>query len=101
MWSTLQQRQTQGESLRCGLVIAHPDDETMFFAPALRAVLRLPSAELYVLCLSTGELLCVEPYRSPCSAAVRSLLRRNLRSPKCLDLLQATTMGWVLHEQWS
>lgn len=56
MWSTLQQCKTGGEPLRAGLVIAHPDDETMFFAPALTAVLRLPNAEMYVLCLSTGEI---------------------------------------------
>ena len=35
------------------LVIAHPDDESMFFAPALLCLAR--SLELHVLCLSTGD----------------------------------------------
>lgn len=38
------------------LVIAHPDDETMFFAPALQA-LRYKFS-WHILCLSTGMVLC-------------------------------------------
>jgi len=37
------------------LVIAHPDDEAMFFVPALKALQRA-GWELCVLCLSNGEL---------------------------------------------
>lgn len=33
------------------LVIAHPDDESMFFGPAL---LNLQDEEIFLLCLSTG-----------------------------------------------
>jgi N-acetylglucosaminylphosphatidylinositol deacetylase len=36
------------------LVIAHPDDESMFFGPLLGA-LRATSCETHVLCLSTGD----------------------------------------------
>ena len=35
------------------LVVAHPDDETMFFAPAMLCLAR--TLELHVLCLSTGD----------------------------------------------
>ena len=35
------------------LVIAHPDDESMFFAPALLCLAH--SLELHVLCVSTGD----------------------------------------------
>ena len=39
---------------RIGLVIAHPDDESMFFVPAL-AHLRGRGLAVHVLCLSTGN----------------------------------------------
>lgn len=35
------------------LVIAHPDDESMFFAPTLLELLRA-GEQVHVLCLSTG-----------------------------------------------
>jgi N-acetylglucosaminylphosphatidylinositol deacetylase len=35
------------------LVTAHPDDESMFFAPTLAHVLQR-GAEVHILCLSTG-----------------------------------------------
>jgi LmbE family N-acetylglucosaminyl deacetylase len=35
------------------LVIAHPDDETMFFTPAI-ADLQRRGCELFLLCCSTG-----------------------------------------------
>ncbi|KAG5176982.1 putative deacetylase LmbE-like domain-containing protein [Tribonema minus] len=45
--------------LRCrrpGLVIAHPDDEAMFFGPTLKALGGAsPSIVVHVLCLSTGN----------------------------------------------
>lgn len=37
------------------LVIAHPDDECMFFGPTLLALSRRPGCQLYVLCLSNGD----------------------------------------------
>ena len=43
------------------LVIAHPDDEAMFFVPTIRAILghdhnpTIPSHKLYILCLSNGN----------------------------------------------
>ena len=36
-------------------VIAHPDDETMFFAPSIFALRAETSVELFLLCLSTGN----------------------------------------------
>jgi len=39
---------------RCLLIVAHPDDETMFFAPTLRGLLR-KNCLIYVLCASTGD----------------------------------------------
>lgn len=37
-----------------GIVIAHPDDESMFFAPALTTLQR-SGERAFVLCLSTGK----------------------------------------------
>lgn len=39
---------------RCLLVVAHPDDETMFFGPTISSLLSKHS-KIYVLCLSTGD----------------------------------------------
>ncbi|VIO96326.1 Uncharacterized protein BM_BM6741 [Brugia malayi] len=39
---------------RALLVIAHPDDETMFFTPTLHG-LRLSGSNIYMLCISTGN----------------------------------------------
>ncbi|CAI5505803.1 unnamed protein product [Closterium sp. Naga37s-1] len=66
-----------GEEVAAGLVIAHPDDESMFFVPTLRALVARPSAvghlvsaaalpqadstqhgarcALHILCLSSGN----------------------------------------------
>jgi LmbE family N-acetylglucosaminyl deacetylase len=52
------------------LVIAHPDDESMFFAPTLH-VLQRQGAAVRILCLSNGEqscLCCAWPLRSSSSA---------------------------------
>mmetsp|Transcript_4729 Transcript_4729/g.6371 ORF Transcript_4729/g.6371 Transcript_4729/m.6371 type:complete len:148 (+) Transcript_4729:323-766(+) len=43
-----------GEMRRVLLVIAHPDDESMFFGPTLLALAGM-QAEVSVLCLSTGN----------------------------------------------
>jgi N-acetylglucosaminylphosphatidylinositol deacetylase len=37
------------------LVIAHPDDEVMFFGPLLNEFQRSKSSEISILCLSTGN----------------------------------------------
>jgi len=37
------------------LVTAHPDDETMFFAPTILALQRKADMHLYHLCLSNGD----------------------------------------------
>ena len=53
----------------CGLVIAHPDDETMFFSPWIRTFLR-SSADRLLLCLCNGDydgLGKVRESRSGCS----------------------------------
>ncbi|KHN77935.1 N-acetylglucosaminyl-phosphatidylinositol de-N-acetylase [Toxocara canis] len=42
-------------SSRTLFVIAHPDDETMFFAPTIHGV-RASGAAIYLLCLSTGNM---------------------------------------------
>ena len=40
---------------RALLVTAHPDDECMFFGPAVVGLLRDPACAVYLLCLSTGQ----------------------------------------------
>lgn len=52
-WTVGAELADDGKSTPTLLVIAHPDDETMFFAPALLALAR--SLELHILCLSTGD----------------------------------------------
>ncbi len=37
------------------LVIAHPDDETMFFGPTLLGLCRQRGADVHLLCLSNGD----------------------------------------------
>lgn len=37
------------------LVIAHPDDETMFFGPTMLNLSRREETEVYLLCLSNGD----------------------------------------------
>ena len=37
------------------LIIAHPDDECMFFAPTVLSLGKSVRAELFLLCLSEGE----------------------------------------------
>lgn len=45
-------RQTKNVYL---LVIAHPDDESMFFLPTLYNLLQLDNCEIHILCLSNGN----------------------------------------------
>lgn len=37
------------------LVIAHPDDESMFFGPLMYSLTQRPECQVYVLCLSNGN----------------------------------------------
>jgi N-acetylglucosaminylphosphatidylinositol deacetylase len=37
------------------LVVAHPDDEVMFFSPLLECMARFPKRQFHLLCLSTGN----------------------------------------------
>ncbi len=48
---------------RLALVVAHPDDEAMFFGPFLRAAAAVAPESVHVLCLSTGDFdgMCVLP----------------------------------------
>ncbi len=39
-------------------VIAHPDDEAMFFVPTITSLGRDRAQHCYILCLSTGALSC-------------------------------------------
>lgn len=71
-----------GRGGRALLVIAHPDDEAMFFAPTLLGLARL-GRRLFLLCFSAGRRLpaarawgwegCVSAHRAP-SAFPRSSL---------------------------
>lgn len=47
-------RRSLPKSRRALLIVAHPDDETMFFAPTLHG-LRLSGSAIYMLCISTGN----------------------------------------------
>lgn len=45
---------------RVMFVIAHPDDECMFFGPLILSLSKLQDCQLHLLCLSNGELMiCV------------------------------------------
>lgn len=43
------------EASRAVVVIAHPDDEVMFFAPTIRSLTSRPGCAVHVLCLSSGD----------------------------------------------
>jgi hypothetical protein len=43
---------------RTVFVIAHPDDEAMFFVPTITSLGRDRAQHCYILCLSTGALSC-------------------------------------------
>lgn len=53
-----------GTNAKVLLVIAHPDDETMFFAPTLRA-LTSAGHRVFVLCLSSGDFYGLGKQRIP------------------------------------
>jgi len=43
------------QSGRILFIIAHPDDECMFFAPTILSLTRCGQYDVFVLCLSTGR----------------------------------------------
>ncbi|KAL0486020.1 N-acetylglucosaminyl-phosphatidylinositol deacetylase [Acrasis kona] len=45
----------QNKKRRVGFVIAHPDDEAMFFTPLIQSLSSQPYIELFLICLSTGN----------------------------------------------
>lgn len=54
MWSSTRCKKSVRKGSRALLVIAHPDDEAMFFAPLLLA-LKSNLCTTSILCLSTGD----------------------------------------------
>lgn len=45
------------------LITAHPDDECMFFGPSVQKLSKMKDIELYLMCLSIGNLLTIQ-YRN-------------------------------------
>lgn len=43
------------------IVIAHPDDESMFFGPTILSLAKRPNCQLYLLCLSNGWCIAAYP----------------------------------------
>jgi len=67
-------------------VIAHPDDECMFFAPTILALTRCGQYDVFLLCLSSGEFVILYTYIN-CSAQCTqtpSATRLNLRLRRSL-----------------
>lgn len=56
-WKVVPWRSHQllGAAKRVMFVIAHPDDECMFFGPVIMKLAQQKNCELYLLCLSKGE----------------------------------------------
>lgn len=64
------------------LVVAHPDDEAMFFSPTMLALARSGGGSVHVLCLSTGDQRACGPVHlssrgkeGPPTAAVQRTVR--------------------------
>jgi N-acetylglucosaminylphosphatidylinositol deacetylase len=65
--STFSQRFPTLRNKRILLLIAHPDDEAMFFAPALLALTKPKFGNhVKILCLSSGSLLPTPAHQNPC-----------------------------------
>ncbi|XP_037089877.1 N-acetylglucosaminyl-phosphatidylinositol de-N-acetylase-like [Pollicipes pollicipes] len=54
-WSARRRQRQLARCRRAMIVCAHPDDECMFFGPAVVGLLREPACVVYLLCLSTGD----------------------------------------------
>lgn len=55
LFATQKPREWDITSKNILLVTAHPDDETMFFAPTILTLQRKPDINLFHLCLSNGD----------------------------------------------
>jgi hypothetical protein len=92
---------------RALLVIAHPDDESMFFAPTLHT-LHSQGAAVLILCLSNGEYICPGPQHGTpiimqCTT-VQPLLLLLLLFLMLLcgvGVVQETEMAWEQYEKRS
>lgn len=71
------------------LVIAHPDDECMFFGPTLLALSRRRNCQVYVLCLSSGNYAQLGTVRRKELWHACSVLRVR---PERITLVQATQL---------
>lgn len=54
-WSLRWQRVRFSTFKRVLFVIAHPDDESMFFGPTIRSLTQRKNCQVYLLCLSNGK----------------------------------------------
>lgn len=54
--------ETKAADIKALIVIAHPDDECMFFAPAIIQLVEL-NARVHLLCLSQGRAKAYYPYQ--------------------------------------
>lgn len=46
----------ENEPKRVLLITAHPDDECMFFGPAIQKLSKMEDVQLYLMCLSVGNI---------------------------------------------
>lgn len=53
-WNFIQFRRDLNQHKNVLLIIAHPDDECMFFGPTVRNFVSDPKCSFYLMCLSTG-----------------------------------------------
>lgn len=63
-WRVLEFRKDVKSAKRVMLVIAHPDDECMFFGPTVLNFTRNKQYKLYIMCLSTGKCNLIQKSRS-------------------------------------
>lgn len=81
------------------LVIAHPDDESMFFVPCLKYLKSLPLSSVWVLCLTTGNydglgILRSSELRKACAAELLSIDRVILLDGPGASLQDHPTNAW-------
>lgn len=93
-WHFLERVKSQGPAGLLGrgsrtlLVIAHPDDEAMFFAPTLLGVARLRH-QVFLLCFSAGRRLPAGRGAAGCEGSLSAHLSQSTfcqRSPCCREL---------------
>lgn len=69
-WDILQFNREPRNAKRILFVIAHPDDECMFFGPTVLHYTRRKNSLVYLLCLSTGQLHSPMDYTCPLSRVI-------------------------------